>query len=397
MRVLITGGTGTISSGLVEACVNNGIEVYAITRGTHSYRNVGCVHYIKANVWDKDEVAQKIQNMRFDVVIECLAYSSEQLKMSLDNFSTICNQYIFISTAGVYSRKTNDRIKESDKKELVQWKYTEDKILCENYLKKYCEKTGLKYTIIRPVVTYGNYRVPFPVSTRKPAWSFFQRISDGKPMLACDNVKFSIIHIEDFADAVIKLLNNKSAINEDFHIAVEQGEQYWDDVIEVASKQLQVVPLIIHVPLEVFGKYYNEIYDELKWNKTTPMLMDCTKIKQAVPKFCPQIPLEEGIRKIMRAMYNEVQDQKIPYDNEWDKRCDAIIYYAYKKKYLSEDEKEKLDIYYKKLKRCELLELKIQCWKMQGMGIFIKIKECIKKIVRLIKGLVKERYNDRMY
>lgn len=32
MRVLITGGTGTISSGLVNESVNRGYDTYAITR-----------------------------------------------------------------------------------------------------------------------------------------------------------------------------------------------------------------------------------------------------------------------------------------------------------------------------------------------------------------------------
>jgi len=40
MKVLVTGGTGTISSGIVKKCQEDGIEVYAITRGNNNARNI---------------------------------------------------------------------------------------------------------------------------------------------------------------------------------------------------------------------------------------------------------------------------------------------------------------------------------------------------------------------
>lgn len=45
MRVLITGGTGTISSGLVNESVNRGYDTYAITRGSNNLRNIDGANY----------------------------------------------------------------------------------------------------------------------------------------------------------------------------------------------------------------------------------------------------------------------------------------------------------------------------------------------------------------
>ena len=60
MRVLITGGTGTISSGLVKECVDrDGYEVFAITRGNNKSRNVDNVKYIYADVWNTEDVRKK--------------------------------------------------------------------------------------------------------------------------------------------------------------------------------------------------------------------------------------------------------------------------------------------------------------------------------------------------
>jgi nucleoside-diphosphate-sugar epimerase len=283
--------------------------------------------------------------MHFDVVVECLAYGLEQLKISLDNFSHICEQYMFISTSGVYSRDTNNRIKESDKKD-CEWNYCMEKMECENFLIDFAQKNDIKYTIIRPIVTYGDFRVPFPIATRNPAWTFFQRMIDGKPMLACDNVRFSVIHIDDFSYAVVKLFANPMAMNEDFHIADRNGEIYWDDVIYEASKILGVKPFVIHVPLKLFKKMYSGVYDELKWNKSTPLLIDDSKLKKAVPSFKQTISLSEGINRIIKNMRTECENNKIPLDNGWNDICDAMILYAYRKKAVTQIEQNELIGYY---------------------------------------------------
>ena len=94
MKVLITGGTGTISSGLVKESVNRGYETYAITRGTNNKRNILGANYLHADIWDTENVSSVLGNLKFDVVVECLAYGVEQLKISLNNFSKRCSQYV---------------------------------------------------------------------------------------------------------------------------------------------------------------------------------------------------------------------------------------------------------------------------------------------------------------
>ena len=116
MNVLITGGTGTISSGLVKESVNRGNMTYAITRGTQNVRNISGAIYITADIWNHDDIASKLGDLQFDVIVECLVYDVEQLKISLSNFADRCQQYIFISTAGVYQRIGEKRISENNPK-----------------------------------------------------------------------------------------------------------------------------------------------------------------------------------------------------------------------------------------------------------------------------------------
>lgn len=126
MKVLITGGTGTISSGLVQASLENGNETYAITRGTNKYKNIEEQNTFM-QIFGIKKVESVLGDKKFDVVVECLAMDVKQLKNRLIILlKDVTN--IFISTAGIYSRKRDGRIKEVDSKNFEDWLYTKIKL-----------------------------------------------------------------------------------------------------------------------------------------------------------------------------------------------------------------------------------------------------------------------------
>lgn len=381
MKVLITGGTGTISSGLVKECVSKKYETYAITRGLNNSRNIAGATYLKCDVWNVDEMSKVLEDNQFDVVVECLAYNVKQLQISLTNFASKTKQYIFISSASIYNHIGNQRIKETDKKELIEWAYTKNKIQCENYLKNYSEEKGLKYTIVRPTVTYGNYRIPFPIITRTPSWTFFDRLQKGKLMLASDNVLFSIIHIDDFSKMVIALFNNPQAINEDFHITSNDNDIYWDDVIKEGAKILEVEPKIIHVSSETFKKLWPSMYNELKYHKNNTQIFDDTKIK-TVTKINTELNLEEGMRKIIPSMEKEYFSKNMSLDEKWNTYCNAVIFYAYKNNLLNSNEMILVEEY---IKANGIKEFKDSINAVKKDNMQAKKKAVIHKLKTLLK------------
>lgn len=340
MKILITGGTGTISSGLVAESVRRGNETFAVTRGNSIGRNIDGACYLRADVWNDDEIHRILGEETFDVIVECLVYNCEQLKMSLAHFAERCQQYVFISTAGVYDRNSDKkRIGENAEKNQVEWSYTRQKIECEVYLKKYFEGRKNRYTIVRPTVTYGDYRIPFPVATRKPTWTLFERLQRNIPVIACTNVEHSIIHIEDFSRAVVGLFHNNGAYNEDFHISSNGNEIYWDDVISISGEILNVHPKIIHIPLEVFNVAFPSIYEELRWNKTTDLVMDDAKLKSVIPEFKCVISAEKGMEQTIRKAREEFSLAHCQIDKRWWENCDITIFYAYVLNRISDNER----------------------------------------------------------
>lgn len=380
MRVLITGGTGTISSGLVKESVKRGFNTFAITRGNNNSRNIEGANYIHGDIWNSNEIGFLLNEMKFDVVVECLVYNVEQLKISLENFSSKCQQYVFISTAAIYNRQGEKRIVEADEKSFTEWNYTREKIECEKYLKDYSEKTGLKYTIVRPTVTYGDFRIPFPIATRSPGWTFFQRMLDGKPLLASNNVKFSVIHIDDFSKAVVGLFGNEKAYNEDFHITDKKNDIYWDDVIKLAGKVLGVNPKIIHVNQDVIKKAYPSIYDEIAYHKNTTQLFDDTKLKATV-EFEASISIEDGIQRIIASMKNEFESRGLSLDEKWNDLCNATILEAFREKKLNQYE-ELLVLPFVDEYKISAARIKRERFTSIPFKIVRKIKEVIKRIIK---------------
>lgn len=361
MNVLITGGTGTISAGIAQAAVNAGMEVYTYTRGRHSERDVQGAQVFVGDVWDPEDVKNKLSSKYFDVVVECLAYDIDHLKMSLKNFEKRCGQYVFISTAGIYTRNGSRPIKESDPKELKEWDYTREKIECEAYLKEYCMLKKVNYTIIRPTVTYGDYRIPFPVVSRKNQWTLFQRMKEGRPIVACGNkdIHFSIIHIVDFSKRVVALFGNKAAFNEDFHICSRNSVYTWDEVIVCAAKILGCKADIIHVPLKIFKNAFDYLYDELKWNKSSDLILDDEKINRVTGIMETEITLEEGIRQAIDNLEEEYQKYNKALDTYWERCCDRTLLRAYQKKAISGQEYSILKEYFEKMSKKDKVFLRI--------------------------------------
>lgn len=383
MKVLITGGTGTISTGLVSKCVSLGYETYAITRGTHKQNNIKGAEYLYANIYNKDNVLEVIGSMEFDVVIECLAYTVSELESSVELFAPRCTQYIFISSAAVCKR-TNNIVDEPELDRNCRWKYVVDKIECEDFLEKhyieYCKGRGY-YTIVRPAVTYGNLRIPFPVATRKPAWTLYDRIVNEKPILACENIKTSAIFIEDFSNIVSGLLLNADAQNEGFNIATEDTQIMWDDVITISSDLLNKKAMIIHVPLRAIKRCFFSIYDELLYDKTRPLLFSGKKLKETGVYKKIEYPLEKGLSSIMPIMKTYYEENGCLIDKEWDVQCDMTIRYSFKKHYLIEPEMELLRNYYKKVDAVTLRRLDAEMQKTI-------MKNCLRKIYYYLKGIL---------
>src|SRR3989304_1652146 len=99
MKVLFIGGTGLISSACARLAVERGIDLYLLNRG-RSARSVPLgAHLLQADVRDHQSVSSVLQRQDFDVVVDWIVYTPEQLEVDIQFFRGRTAQYFFISSA----------------------------------------------------------------------------------------------------------------------------------------------------------------------------------------------------------------------------------------------------------------------------------------------------------
>ena len=84
-----------------------------------------------------------------------------------------------------------------------------NKFLCEKYL----STLQINYTIIRPYVTYGVSRIPFPIIPEGYHYTLLERILEDKPVILYNEgqAKCTLTTTKDFAEILYKLLLNPKA------------------------------------------------------------------------------------------------------------------------------------------------------------------------------------------
>jgi len=161
MRVLFIGGTGFISSSASRLAVERGLDLYLLNRGIHSGELPGCTR-LTADIGNRDAVRRVIQGLQFDVVVDWVAFTPEDIERDLQLFRGLTNQYIFISSASAYQKPpAHYIITESTPLSNPFWDYSRNKIACEEQLMKACREENFPVTIVRPSLTYS---INFPIA-----------------------------------------------------------------------------------------------------------------------------------------------------------------------------------------------------------------------------------------
>src|SRR5215218_3715888 len=162
LRVLFIGGSGIISSACSALAVERGIDLYLLNRGATRLRPVpDHVTVLQADVRNAESVADALGGRDFDVVVNWVAFTVDDVETDLERFRERIGQYIFISSASAYQTPpARIPITESTPLHNPYWQYSRDKIACEDRLIYAYLDEGFPVTIIRPSHTYGPTQIP---------------------------------------------------------------------------------------------------------------------------------------------------------------------------------------------------------------------------------------------
>ena len=326
MNILIIGGTGILSTSVVNECIQQGHSVTMLNRGRRKEFINPKATLIKCDVYNEQEVRSKLDGKFFDVVIDFLIKKLPELKYSLSLFGKKGKQYIFISSAQAYNTSVKGILTEES--ELCQhlWSYSINKVKCEQYLKDYCTKNKINYTIIRPGVNYDNQRIPYgiypPIDKH---WTIAGRILAGKPMITWNNGlnRLNLTRTEDFAKGTCGLLGKEEAYNEAFNV-VGDYIYSWKEVLETLGEILGVKVKTVDIPVDFYAsELIGDDKEALLGGRSQDLCCSNEKLKKVFPEFKTQFNLKEGLLKTIKFYKENNYYHGIDYG--WDGDTDRII------------------------------------------------------------------------
>ena len=324
LRILVLGGTGVISSGVVRRAVEAGHEVTVLNRGLN---RAGAVHEppaqvrtLVADLRNDASVRAAVGAEEFDVVASFLAFVPEHVRQDLDLFAGRTGQYVFISSASAYQTPpARLPIVESTPLRNPFWQYSRDKIACEDLLVAEYRDKGLPVTIVRPSHTYDATLVPFD-----GGWTVIERMRRGLPVVVPGDGTslWTLTHTRDFARAFVGLLGDPRTLGQAFHITADHGIP-WNELYTTLGRAAGVEPSLVHVPSDRIAALDPEVGAGLLGDKAHSMVFDNSLVRSIVPGWHATTPFVQGAREIVE--WHDAEPSRRIVDARMDALFDRLV------------------------------------------------------------------------
>jgi len=321
MKVLFIGGTGKISSACTPLAAERGFEMYLLNRGQTDRPVPPGVTVIHGDIRNRTSVAAALEEYTFDVVVDWIAFTPEQIETDLALFKGRTGQYIFISSASAYQTPPASLpVTESTPLDNPYWLYSRNKIACEELLLQAYRAHKFPMTIVRPSHTYDKTMFPF-----NGGYTPIHRMRQGKPVFVHGDGTslWTMTHHTDFAKGFVGLMGNSRAIGDAFHITSDEWLN-WNQIYTIFADAAGVNdPQLVHIPSELINAYDANLGAGLLGDKAASMIFDNSKVKRLVPDFLCTTPLRRGAEEVM-AWYDADPARQVV-DDHIDKLTDQMI------------------------------------------------------------------------
>ena len=327
MKILLIGGTGTISTEITKQLSLDGHELYLLNRGNKkSLLDDEGIKYIVCDINDEDKVCSLIKDLYFDVVAEFIAFIPAQLERDYRLFKDRTKQFIFISSASAYQKPLSDyRVNEGTPLSNPYWEYSRNKIACEDYLMKLYREEAFPVTIVRPSHTYSERSIPMGIHGEKGSWQVAKRMLQNKPVIIHGDGTslWTMTYARDFAKGFIGLMGNIHAIGEAVNIMSDETLT-WNQIYKSIADALGVQLNAYHVSSTFLDQCSTLDYNgSLIGDKANTVVFDNSKLKRLVPGFVAETRFDQGVKEVVDYILAHPEEQVE--DEDFDIWCDTVI------------------------------------------------------------------------
>ncbi len=327
MKILLIGGTGTISTSITKELISAGHEVYLLNRGNHPLPEGA--KSILADVHNEQDTLGKIAPLgEWDCVCDFIAFSVDDVMRDYRLFKDRTAQFVFISSASAYRKPPISHII-TEKTLLVNpfWEYSRKKIACEEFLLGKYREEGFPVTVIRPSHTYCEKSLPVGLHGEGGSYQVLLRMSQGKRIIVHGDGSslWTLTNSDDFARAFVPLLGNPATLGEAIQITSDEVLS-WNMIYRTIAEEMGVE----YRPHYVSSYFLSDVAPKgqdfrgnLIGDKAECAVFDNSKLLSFVPGFKARIPFREGVRRALK--YLEENPSARVLDPEFDQWCDRVI------------------------------------------------------------------------
>lgn len=296
-RVMVVGGSGNISTGIVRTLLEQGYHVSIFTRGTSSLPISPDVELVKGDRADRETFIKTMRAGNYDYAIDMICMDPETAKTDIAAFPEV-ERMVFCSSGASYGSLwgAEQPIRETFRGGDPKWIYGINKRAAEDvFLDAYYQK-GFPVTIIRPTVTFGRQKVLNRQIGSDNVW--VDRIRKGKPIVTGNEFLLrNFLHADDAAWAFVGALKHSCCIGQAYNMVGMKPYDwgtYHRAMMKVVGREVEMVEVTLETLLHNQSKEFTVgemITENFKFNG----FYSGEKIARDIPEFRPVIGLEEGL------------------------------------------------------------------------------------------------------
>lgn len=299
MRVLIIGGTGLISVGIIKHLLARGADITMFNRGKRESHLPASVRQLTGDRNEFDIFERRFAGDRFDVVIDMIGFSPQQARSDVRAFGGRCTHFIFCSTVCSYGVKIPSYavVDERFPQEPIS-DYGRNKLACEQIVLEAHQAGAFAATIIRPSHTYGegspliDQLEPNPVS--------WDRLLKGQPVLIADGGLglWNSTHRDDVGKLFAYGALNPVTYGKSYN-ATTQRIFTWRDYYREVAEVLGVEAKLISMPAEWIVRHDRKRFGLLDEITRYHGAYTSALAMQDVPEFSCEVDFKAGAKRTL--------------------------------------------------------------------------------------------------
>ncbi|HLL88677.1 MAG TPA: NAD-dependent epimerase/dehydratase family protein [Tepidisphaeraceae bacterium] len=298
MNVLLIGGTGLISVGIVTHLLARGATVAMLNRGQRRNTLPPTVRQITGDRNDP-AVLRDAAAKHFDAVIDMICFTPEQAQADVDAFAGRTKHFIFCSTVCTYGVRVPPRVlvDESFPQEPISG-YGRNKVACEQVFLRAHAAGRFPVTIVRPSHTYGPGS-PL-IDNLEPDAVAWDRIEKGLPVLcAGDGLGLWVsTHRDDCGKVFAHAALNPRTFGQSYN-ATRDEHLTWREYYRTVASVLGKPARLLFMPTDWITRHDPSRFGLLREITAFHGAYSSDKAKRDVPEFRCEIDLATGAKQTL--------------------------------------------------------------------------------------------------